>query len=161
MKLLIAMVAVMALAVPAVAGETTVNVNSEGVAIDGYDPVAYHQPSGALHGKSEFQTEWQGAVWYFANAENRDAFLADPDRYAPQYGGWCAFALSQGEYASDTDPSEAFTVIEGKLYLNWSRQVKRNWERDAAHHIEVADQNWPTVEQQLSDGTARITLLPE
>jgi YHS domain-containing protein len=161
MRLLVAALVAVLLALPAAADGTTINVDAHGVAIDGYDPVAYFKPSGALHGKPEFRAEWQGATWYFVNADNRDAFLAEPEHYAPQYGGWCAYALSQGEYASDTDPREAFTVIDGKLYMNWSRQVKRNWERDALRYIDIADDNWPVVERQLLDGTARVSLHPE
>jgi len=156
-----ALLALLLLAGPVLAGGTAINVDSRGVAIDGYDTVAFFTPQGATRGKPEFQAEWNGAVWYFASAENRDAFLAEPGRYAPQYGGWCAYALSEGEYASDTEPREAYTVVEGRLYLNWSRQVKRLWERSAAERIGVADGNWPAVERQLHDGTAEVKLLPE
>jgi hypothetical protein len=161
MRLMAAALVGILLALPAIADETPINVDAQGVAIDGYDAVAYFKPSGALHGKPDIQAEWQGAIWYFVNADNRDAFLADPERYAPQYGGWCAFALSQGEYASDTDPGEAFTVVDGKLYMNWSRQVKRNWERDALAHIEVANENWPAVERHLRDGIQSVSLHPD
>ena len=160
-KLLAALALVALGATAARADGTVINVDSDGVAIDGYDTVAYFQPAGARRGSPDFQTTWQGATWYFANAENLALFEADPEAWAPQYGGWCAYALSEGEYASDTDPGEAFTVLDGRLYLNWSRRVKMRWEGEASDRLIVSEQTWPVVEQQLRDGTARISLLPE
>ena len=139
------------------AAETAVNVNNEGVAIDGYDTVSYFTPVGARRGKAEFHTEWAGAVWYFATAENLAAFESDPERYTPQFGGWCAFALSTGHFASDVDPREAFTLRDDKLYLNWSRRVKRRWLNEVEDNIATADSNWPVVRQQLLDDEAAIS----
>ena len=139
------------------AEDTAINVDDEGVAISGYDPVAYFHGTGAMRGEPRFEASWRDAVWRFANADNLSLFLADPERYAPQYGGWCAYALSQGQYAAEVDAREAYTVRDGKLYLNWSRRVKTRWERDVERRIATADGNWPIVEQQLLDGTARIS----
>ena len=112
---------------------------------------------GARRGKPEFQAEWGGAVWHFATAENLAAFESEPERYAPQFGGWCAFALSTGHYASDVDPREAFTLRDDKLYLNWSRRVKQRWLRDVEDNIATAESNWPAVRQQLFDDEAAIS----
>ncbi len=142
---------------PAQAAETAVNVNGEGVALDGYDSVSYFTPAGARRGRTEFQTQWDGALWYFATAENLAAFQANPERYAPQFGGWCAFALSTGHYASDVDPREAYTLRDGKLYLNWSRRVKHRWLREVEDNIATAESNWPVVRQQLLDDEAAIS----
>ncbi len=141
----------------AFAAETAVNVNSEGVAIDGYDTVSYFTPVGARRGKPDFQAEWAGAIWHFATAEILAAFESEPERYAPQFGGWCAFALSTGHYASDVDPREAFTLRDDKLYLNWSRRVKQRWLREVEDNIATAESNWPVVRQQLFDDEAAIS----
>jgi hypothetical protein len=86
---------------------------------------------------------WQGTTWIFASAENRDRFQADPERYAPQYGGYCAYAVSKGHTAS-IDP-KAWTIVDGKLYLNYSKGVKKKWEQDVPGNIVKADKNWPDL----------------
>jgi hypothetical protein len=86
---------------------------------------------------------WQGAAWRFASAENRERFEADPVAYAPQYGGWCAWAVAEG-YTASTVP-EAWKIVDGRLYLNYSRGVQRRWERDIPGNIARADANWPGV----------------
>ena len=122
----------------------TPQVFSEGgVAINGYDPVGYFTESEPVKGLADISFDWNGAAWRFASAANRDAFAADPAAYAPQYGGYCAYAVSQG-YTASTDP-DAWTVHDGKLYLNYSRRVRRIWLRDVAGHIVAADANWPSV----------------
>lgn len=112
-----------------------------GVAIDGYDPVAYFISGRAVEGSKAFQTTWQGAVWRFASGENRDAFVAAPERYAPRYGGYCAYAVSQGTTAR-IDP-EAWKIVDGKLYLNLNKDIQRIWEQDIPGYIKQADANWP------------------
>ena len=109
-------------------------------AIRGYDPVAYHLEKRPVKGLSEFSHAWNGARWRFASAANRDRFAADPARYAPQYGGYCAYGTAQG-YKVSTDP-EAFAVVGGKLYLNYSRPVQATWNRDRPGYIRQADRNW-------------------
>ncbi len=109
-------------------------------AIRGYDPVAYQREDRPVQGRAEFSHDWNGATWRFASAANRDLFAADPTRYAPQYGGYCAYGTAQG-YKVSTDP-EAFAVVDGKLYLNYSKPVQTAWNRDRPGHIATADRNW-------------------
>lgn len=117
------------------------------VAIDGTDPVAYFQEGRPVEGSSDFEHEWKGATWQFASAENRDLFAADPEAYAPQYGGYCAWAVSQG-YTASIDP-EAWKIVDGKLYLNYSKGVQSRWAQDIPGHITAADQNWPEIAKGL------------
>ena len=114
-----------------------------GVAIDGTDPVAYFTDGKPVEGSSNFEHEWNGATWRFASAENRDRFAADPEAYAPQYGGYCAWAVAQG-YTASTDP-EAWKIVDGKLYLNYNKDVQSRWEGDVPGNIAKGDANWPTV----------------
>lgn len=111
------------------------------LALDGYDAVAYQSDHKAEKGKSDFRTEWHGAKWQFATAGHLQAFKADPERYAPQYGGYCAYAVAKNDLV-DIDP-EAFTVLDGKLYLNYSKDIQKKWNADRANYIEKADKNWP------------------
>lgn len=115
--------------------------NTAGLAIQGYDPVAYFTEGRPVHGSSEFTHDYAGVRWQFASAANRDAFAADPARYAPQYGGYCAWAVSQG-YTASTDPA-AWRIEGDKLYLNYSRSVQSRWEKDIPGNITKADANWP------------------
>ena len=120
-----------------------VNKSRGGVAIKGYDPVAYFEQGEPVKGSNEFQHEWQGATWRFSSVSNRDLFAADPDKYAPRYGGYCAYAVSQGSTA-DIDP-EAWTIVEDKLYLNYNRQVREIWAKDIPGNIKKADRHWPEI----------------
>lgn len=113
------------------------------LAIRGYDPVAYFTEGKAVKGDKDFTLGWQGADWRFASAGNRDAFSEDPEKYAPQYGGYCAWAVSRN-YTAPTDP-DAFTLVNGKLYLNYNKRVMRQWLEDRDRNIEQADENWPAV----------------
>lgn len=115
-------------------------------AIRGYDPVAYHLEGKPVLGKPEFKTEWNGAEWRFASAANRDAFVADPKRYAPAFGGFCAFGASRG-YKVSTDP-DAFAIEGGTLYLNYSIPVQNTWNKDRPGYIEKATTNWKTLEAE-------------
>ena len=120
-----------------------VNKNWRGLAIKGYDPVAYFTDAKPVEGSSDFTFEWQGAKWRFANAEHRDAFSEDPGKYAPQFGGYCAWAVSQG-YTADIDP-EAWKIVDGKLYLNYNKEVRETWEKDAPGNIKKGEENWPKL----------------
>jgi hypothetical protein len=113
----------------------------DGVAIDGTDPVAYFTDGRPVAGLPEHALMWRGAEWRFSSDANRAAFEADPERFAPQYGGWCAWAVAEG-YTASTTP-EAWAIVEGRLYLNYSRGVQRRWERDVPGNISRADANWP------------------
>jgi hypothetical protein len=114
-----------------------------GAAINGYDPVAYFTEGRPVPGAEAIALDWNGASWRFASAANRDAFAADPERFAPQYGGYCAYAVANG-YTARTDP-DAFTVHDGKLYLNFNRRIRSRWERDIPGNVSRADANWPEV----------------
>jgi YHS domain-containing protein len=114
-----------------------------GVAIKGYDPVAYFTDGVPVEGKKEFEYRWMNAVWRFASAAHRDAFKAMPERYAPAYGGYCAWAVAQGDTAS-IDPA-AWKIVDGRLYLNYSKKVQQTWAEDIAGNITKADANWPKL----------------
>ena len=114
-----------------------------GVAIGGVDPVAYFTQGRAAEGRAEHSLMWKGVEWRFSSAEHRAAFEADPEAYAPQYGGYCAYAVSEG-YTAKIDP-EAWTNHDGRLYLNYSRSVRDRWSRDIPGRIARGDANWPGV----------------
>ena len=113
------------------------------MAIRGTDPVAYFTQGQAIAGDSEYETEWNDAVWRFSSAKNQELFESNPEAYAPQYGGYCAKALSEGNVVS-TDP-EAWKIVEDKLYLNYSPEVQQQWTQDIEGNIELADNMWPDV----------------
>lgn len=114
-----------------------------GVAIDGYDPVAYFTDGRPVEGRKEFAHDWAGATWRFASAAHRDLFVAAPGKYAPQYGGYCAWAVSNN-YTADTDP-QAWSIVEGRLFLNYNLEVRSKWEQDKPGNIARADRNWPKL----------------
>ena len=118
--------------------------NWRGIAIKGYDPVAFHRQGKPVKGSGEYELQWKDAKWRFASAENRDLFEADPDRYAPRYGGYCAWAVSEG-YTAGVDPKNAWNVVDGRLYLNYNAEIKQKWEKDIPGHIKKAGANWPGV----------------
>ena len=115
--------------------------NFLGQAIRGYDPVAYFKEGKPVEGKSAFKTDWKGASWRFSSQENLDLFKAAPDSYAPQYGGYCAWAVSRG-YTAKIDP-EAWTIHDGKLYLNYNEGIRDQWSQDIPANIQKAEANWP------------------
>ncbi len=112
-------------------------------AIRGYDPVAYFTQGRPVQGSKDFTHRWKGAEWRFASAENRARFAAAPEKYAPQYGGYCAFGVAGG-YAVKIEP-DAWSVVDGKLYLNYDRGVQASWKKDVPGYIRKADANWPAV----------------
>jgi YHS domain-containing protein len=118
----------------------------DGVAVRGHDPVAYFKDGKPARGSAEHRFVHKGSTFHFASKANRDAFAAEPERYAPQYGGFCAFGMASG-YKAAIDPA-AFTVREGKLYLNYSRDVQRQWSADIPGHLARADRHWPAVSKQ-------------
>ena len=140
MKRFVVGVALSVIGLATTAGEFN---ESNGVAIKGYDPVAFFKDSKPVRGKDDLRFEYKGSTFVFANAENRAAFAADPGKYAPQYGGYCAFGTARG-YKADIDPA-TFTVIDGRLYLNYNTQVQRGWTADSGKFIRQADERWPTV----------------
>lgn len=113
-------------------------------AVKGYDTVSYFQGDGVpVKGSKEFKTEWQGATWLFSSQDNLDAFTSSPEKYAPQYGGYCAWATSQGSLAKG-DPL-VYTVENGKLYLNYDNSINEKWYPNRAELIPAADQKYPTL----------------
>ena len=115
----------------------------DGIAVDGTDVVAYFTQNAPVAGNADITHDYMGTTWRFASVENRDAFAADPAAYAPQYGGYCAYAVSEG-YTASTIP-EAWSIVDGKLYLNYSAGVKRRWEQDIPGRVAAADAKWPSV----------------
>jgi YHS domain-containing protein len=115
----------------------------EGFGSGGYDPVTYQQSGGPKIGAAANTLEWKGAKWQFVSPENLASFKANPEKYAPQYGGYCAFAVSKGATAPG-DP-KVFTIVDGKLYLNYSKSVQVVWKKDVPGNISLANGNWPKV----------------
>ncbi len=116
------------------------------VAIKGHDPVAYFKDSKPVKGSKEFEYEWNGAKWRFSSQEYLEAFKASPETYAPQFGGYCAWAVSQG-YKANIDPTQ-WTVVEGKLYLNYNKKIQKQWLGDRDNLIRKGEENWPSVQKK-------------
>ncbi|MDW3197072.1 MAG: YHS domain-containing (seleno)protein [Cytophagales bacterium] len=123
--------------------------SNEDGAIEGYDPVAYFTDSKPMKGKKDFTYQWKDANWYFVSEKNRDLFKANPEAYAPQFGGYCAFAVSEGE-TEEIDPM-AWKVVEGKLYLNYDLETRDDWEAEQAERIKMAEGHWQTALQKFDN----------
>lgn len=121
----------------------------DGVAIRGYDPVAYFTEGRPLMGDPAHSAEYMGAEWHFASDGNRAAFVADPQAYAPQYGGYCAWAVAAKDAPAPIDPT-AWKVVDGKLYLNYDHDIQALWEEDVPGFIVQGDANWPGVKARLA-----------
>ena len=117
-----------------------------GKAIRGYDPVAYFSEGKPVKGNEKLVYSWNNADWYFSSQQNLDLFKANPEKYVPQYGGYCAYGLSEGHKAP-TD-AEAWTIEDGKLYLNYNTDVRKMWIKEKKERIEKADKNWPEVKDK-------------
>ena len=115
--------------------------STPGVAINGYDPVGYFTEGKPITGTEEHTSQWNGVTWRFSSASNKSSFDANPEKYAPQYGGYCAYAVAKNAKAK-TVP-EAFSIVGDKLYLNFSLGVRSRWEADTNGYIKQADANWP------------------
>lgn len=120
--------------------------NKDGVAINGYDAVAYFTKSQPVKGDKKFALVWNNATWYFASQEDLNLFKASPEKYAPQYGGYCAYGLSENHKAP-TKP-EAWSIVNGKLYLNYNMDVKADWQKNTAERIKKADTYWPAIKNK-------------
>ncbi|MGR3434516.1 MAG: YHS domain-containing (seleno)protein [Shimia sp.] len=138
----LAAAAIAATIAPALAAEPPVFTRG-GLAISGYDPVAYFTEGRPVEGSVAFAAEHEGATFHFASADNRDAFLADTAKFAPQYGGYCAYAVSRG-YTAKTEP-DAWSIVDDRLYLNFDKSVRALWAVAKRRNIEKADANWPSV----------------
>jgi YHS domain-containing protein len=110
------------------------------VALQGYDPVAYFESNKAIQGNKEITADYNEALYYFTSEKNKSLFLANPSQYQPQFGGYCAYGMSNG-YEAPIHP-EAFTIVDNKLYLNYSLKVKEMWNKEQAIRIEKAKVNW-------------------
>jgi YHS domain-containing protein len=118
----------------------------DGAAVRGYDPVAYFTEAKAVKGSPTYQVAYRGSTFRFASQANRELFERDPARYAPQYDGFCAYGTAAG-YKAAIDPS-AFSIVDGKLYLNYNAEVQKKWRADIPGYIKKADKNWPNVVTQ-------------
>jgi YHS domain-containing protein len=145
MKLFIRLAAVLlaVFSTTALRAEKPVNTTFTGVAIKGYDPVAYFTDGKPVKGDSDFSYEWNGAEWRFASAAHRDLFKADPVKYAPQFGGYCAWAVSRG-YTAGIDP-DAWKIVNNRLYLNYNAKVQSQWAENIPDNISKAEENWPKI----------------
>ncbi|MFC3094108.1 YHS domain-containing protein [Alteromonas sediminis] len=110
-------------------------------AIYGYDTVAYFTMNKAVKGTDEFTYSWRGADWYFSSQAHKDLFVAEPEKYAPQYGGYCAYAMSAGRFVGIDE--EAFSIVDDKLYLNYSKGVRDDWMENQAEFIKKANKHYP------------------
>ena len=117
--------------------------NTSDGAIHGYDPVAYFNEHKPEKGDKKYSLSWNSATWYFASQNNLDLFKQNPNMYAPQYGGYCAYGLADGHKAP-TDP-QAWTIVNGKLYLNYNKDVQSSWNKKQAAYIQTADKLWPVI----------------
>ena len=124
-----------------------VNLDAKGVALRGYDPVAYFAGGKPTVGSAELQSAWNGATYRFVNAENKAAFDKEPAKYAPQYGGFCAYAAANG-YKADADPT-AWSIVDGRLFVNYNAAVAKTWQGSSAKFIRDADAKWPTLQSAL------------
>ncbi|WP_394249331.1 YHS domain-containing (seleno)protein [Vibrio profundi] len=113
-------------------------------ALGGYDTVAYFTEGKPIEGSKKFTTEYKGADWYFSSQQNLDTFVHNPERYAPQYGGYCAWAVSAKNDFAPGDPMQ-WSIVDNKLYLNYDQEIKQRWESDRDLHITQADKNWPEL----------------
>ncbi|WP_170422766.1 YHS domain-containing (seleno)protein [Ruegeria arenilitoris] len=142
-KIILGAIAALAL-VPAVqAQDMPVYFETDGAVMAGFDPVSYFQGTAPVRGMPEYAVIWKGAEWHFASAENRDLFESNPRAYAPQFGGYCAYAMAQGLLKS-TDPM-LWDMVDGRLYLTHSPEIEKVWRGDRAEFIEMAEENWPVV----------------
>lgn len=120
--------------------------NDKGVAVHGYDVVAYFTKSKPVKGDSKLAVNWNNATWYFADQQDLALFKANPEKYAPQYGGYCAYGVSDNHKAP-TKP-EAWSIVNGKLYLNYNTDVQADWKKEQARRIADADKNWQAIKDK-------------
>jgi hypothetical protein len=118
----------------------------ERLAIKGYDPVAYFTAGKPTPGSAQHEAVWHDAKWRFASAEHRELFVKQPEKYAPQYGGYCAMGVAYGKKV-EVDP-EAWTIVDGKLYLNYDKAAVPKWREEQTAMIKAADEKWPEVEEK-------------
>jgi len=133
----------LALSSASFAAGVDINVNSNDLAIGGYGPVAYFSDSKPTKGKADYTAVYNGAIYQFASAEHRDLFRANPEKYTPQYGGFCAYGVAKQRKFS-ADP-EAWRVVDDKLYLNLNKKIQKTWLKDVPGYIKSSEQIWPEI----------------
>jgi YHS domain-containing protein len=128
-----------------------INTDTSGTALRGFDAVSYFAAANAVRGDAKYEFAWNGAKWLFSSEENLKRFQADPEAFAPQFGGYCSYAVSEG-YTADGDP-EAWKIVDGKLYLNYNNQVKERWEMNQSERIENGRANWQAFRKKKPEHT--------
>lgn len=123
--------------------KTLQNLDKQGVAIQGYDPVAFFTEGKPVKGQPQFESKYNGARYLFASAEDKATFDGNPAKYEPQFGGYCAFAVSEGHTAPVK--IEAFMIVNGRLLMQYDLDVKKMFEKDPQGRLKKADQNWPGI----------------
>lgn len=118
----------------------------DGKAIKGYDPVAFFTDAKPVMGADSLSYSWKGVTWLFANRSNLQRFSDNPEKYAPQYGGYCAYGTSQGHKAPIE--IETWTILNDKLYFNYNKKVKETWTKDQPGYIQKADKQWPEIKDK-------------
>lgn len=131
---------------PILADEGPTNVNKEGYAIEGYDTVAYFTANMPVKGDGAFSYQWNYGKWLFSSQENLDLFKANPEKYAPQFGGWCAYAVAKDGFAA-IEPDQ-FTIVDEKLYLNYNKRVNKKWHKKRDYYIEKGNNHWTELLQE-------------
>ena len=135
--------------------EELVNALPDGVAMDGFDVVAYFEDGAPAKGSAAHVVRYKGKDWHFGTAENAAAFESDPAKYEPQFNGWCAYAVSEG-YGAEVDFIKGWSVLDGKLYLNWNEDAKNEFVAEQEARKAAASENWPEVHQGLKDGSVEL-----
>lgn len=130
------------------------NKTADGIAMDGFDVVAYFTDKAPAKGLPEHAVEYEGATWLFATKAHADAFKANPAGFAPKSNGWCSYAVSEG-YSAEVDFVKGWAVIDNALYLNWSEPVRDTFVAEQSKRIPASQANWPTVSAALADGSAK------
>ena len=146
---ILSIMAVVAVLISANAVQADSVFQKDGAAIGGYDPVAYFTDGRPVIGNAAHTYQWDGATWQFASTESRAKFASAPEKYAPKYGGFCAWAVSQG-YTAKTDP-DAWSIVNDTLYLNYSTGVREMWNTDQPGNIAKGDKNWPAIKSKLAN----------
>lgn len=130
------------------AADIDMNANQNDVAISGYDTVSYFTKGKAVEGSHNFTATYKNAIYQFSSSENRDLFKSDPEKYAPQFGGFCAMGVAL-EKKLDVDP-KAFRIVNNKLYLNLNSDVQKKWLTDVPGNINTAESNWPEIKTKTA-----------
>ena len=137
------------------AAEQFVNALPDGIAMDGFDDVAYFD-GGPAKGSAEHSVDYKGQTWLFSSADNTAAFAADSAAYEPQHNGWCSYAVSEG-YGAEVDFVDGWSVVNGKLYLNWDAETREAFLAEQSSRIEAAEANWPELHAGLLDGSTDMS----